>query len=233
MKKFIKTFLFILAVFSAGFFFGCGDTIINNYNTTTENARLEPGYLYVATQTAGYVDGAYFYLDSTGRVRTDLLPDPNVFSYSYSDPNNHDFIEFRISQYGGSGDTLRFRARKTPWTISSLPLPGNSSYPFRGAGIIDKFNLFMVYDQEHSIMHLFNILNGATTTISAVYTNNKIVLSDGRELRPNSVTPDPLSTNVHEWHDPAYYNQNEQIVVYRIFWGLPGEFKNPGKRILK
>lgn len=187
--------------------------------------------MYIATQNTGYSEGAAFWMDNAGNIQSDL-GGQNVLSYK-NDEDNANVVIFTVLLPWYNNDTLRFITRKSPFKYDQIPAPGNSTYPFRGVGIVNAMNYFFAYDQENSIIHLFNVFNGNTWSLSAVYDGEKVVIDGGIQLVHNSVVPDPLQTNVHEWLDPDYHGWNIQVTAYRLFWlGSDGKIiANPGKVI--
>ncbi len=229
MKKFILAVFGFFIACSSTTIVGCGDTFITNNNTATVAvAHLEKGYMYFATQNTNYNEGAAFWMDNAGNLQTDWGSGQYILSY-INDEDNPEVVIFTVLLPWYENDTLRFIARKSPFKYDQIPAPGNSTYPFRGVGIVNLMNFVFVYDQENSIMHFFNAFNGDTWSKSAVYNrdSNRVDIEGGQELLPNSVSPNPLGTNVHEWHDPAYHGFNIQVTAYRLFWG-GGSLKNPG-----
>lgn len=230
MKKILSALLGICLICSLIVLNGCSDTFItNNYGTgTIPTAQLEKGFIFAATQPQNYSEGAIFWVDNNDQLQTDLGSGQCVLKYR-NDERNTDIVIFTVLLPGYNQDTLRFIARNSKFRYDLIPDPGDSTYPFRGIGIVNTFNYFFVYDQERNVMHFFNAFNGHSWSLPAVYDGKEVLIEDGQKLLHNSVSPNPLGTNVHEWYSPAYVGPpNQQITAYRPIWRPGGDFKNPG-----
>lgn len=192
---------------------------------------MEPGSFYPATQTTNYNDGAIFWMDYSGIIHSDL-GDNIVLGY-INDEKNSDIIILRVLLPWYEADTLRFIARNSHIKYNEVPSPGDSLHPFRGLGIINALNLFFVYNQDTQLITIFNIFNGSTYSLQAIYNAEyqRVFIGNNIQLKPNLVVPYPLQSNVHRWNDPALGMYENEVNAYRLFWPLGSSAKNPGKYV--
>lgn len=200
--------LFVILVFSFSFLTGCnespvsitaGNEAISESNIdfdgietdNSERGRIRNNFLYVSYGNEHYQSGAVFYVNSQGNVHSDIPP----IAQNMRMKGCRDSVVVKFEYYG---DEITLTAYLINVKYNQVPLR-DSIFAFNGLGIVRDRKLSYVYDQVRGKVQIFDHRNHTQQKMSAERIDNEVILSDGRQILPNSLVPDPWQTNVHRF----------------------------------
>lgn len=162
-----------------------------------QRGKIRNNFLYVSYGNEQYQSGAVFYMNAQGTIHSDIpLIAQNMRIRGY-----HDSVVVKFEYYG---DEITLTAYLINVKYNQVP-HRDPIFAFNGLGIVRERKLSYIYDESRGKVLIFDYQNQSQQKMSAERIDNEVILSDGRQILPNSLVPDPWQTNVHRFVDLMEY----------------------------
>lgn len=190
-----KSFFLMVVIVFAVYLVGCSENMIGPQ--VTNQALLEPDYLYVSMGQPDFQAGAVFfvYANSQTQIHSDLYL-TSITGYSFPNPDNHDIVEFNLDL----GNMVTVTARRTPFKFSEIPLR-NSAYPYDGIGIVYSHDIVYRFNEASGQIEVFHNSTGEKEVLPTQRENEfgQTIIKVGTNIK---IKPGVCSTcNVKRWID--------------------------------
>lgn len=162
-----------------------------NISDRQGRGRMQKNILYVSFGNDIYQQGAVFYKDDSGQLRTDISP-------------------IEIIQLRESRDSIRIKFRYLGYIInmtayntsfkSNVP-ERDSIHAFNGLGIVEDRQLAYLYSEQRNRIKVFDRSNYSNKTYEARRNGNIVNIRNGHQIRPHELVPDPWQNNIHKYFD--------------------------------
>jgi hypothetical protein len=162
-----------------------------------QRGRIRNNFLYVSYGNEHYQSGAVFYVNSQGNVYSDIP----LIAQNMRMKGCCDSVVVKFEYYG---DEITLTAYLINVKYNQVP-HRDPIFAFNGLGIVRERKLSYIYDESHGKVLIFDHQNHTQQKMSAERIENEVILSDGRQILPNSLVPDPWQTNVHRLVDLMEY----------------------------